>query len=91
MDWNIFRGRRGEFVVVIVIACLGLVEIITSKTFRDSDYYLRERWPIPTGLLLSAAVIRMLTQRKSTGQPFEPPEWIVSSSSHPAKGVSPNG
>jgi hypothetical protein len=83
---KIFRNRRGELIPLIAIICLGLVELSTRRIFHDDNYYQREHWPIPLGFLLSAAVIRILTQRKPSALASQPQEWLISSSSDPVQG-----
>ena len=81
-----FRDRRGELIPFITIACLGVVELSTRRIFHDDNYYLREHWPIPLGFLLSAGVVRILTQSKTLVPAIESKEWLISSSSDPVQG-----
>ncbi|MGP8252765.1 MAG: hypothetical protein ACLQHF_12075 [Terracidiphilus sp.] len=87
---KIFRVNRGELVLLITVACLGVVDLITARMFHDENYYLRERWPIPAGFLLSAGIVRILTRSRPFAPANQPQDWLISSSSdHAPGGISP--
>jgi hypothetical protein len=79
-----FRANRGEFVLLITVAFLGVVDLITARVFHDQNYYLRERWPIPAGFFLAAGIVRILTRSGPQAPANQPQDWLISSSSNPA-------
>ncbi|MGB8259374.1 MAG: hypothetical protein WCE75_03440 [Terracidiphilus sp.] len=75
-----FRTRRGELVFVMIVACLGVVELGTRWLFHDEHFYQTQRWPISLGFLLAAGVVRACLKPGSKPTAAREPDSYISSS-----------
>jgi hypothetical protein len=82
-DYVIVQRGHGGLVLVIIYLCLFIMEWGTKIFFHDSNYYQQHKWPRLIAFLGAAALVWILSPRKSPDTAIQQQEWLISSSSYP--------